>query len=79
MFPGLSTVWNDACGFCWFFLYFSIHTSVVVMVTMTAERYLVLTFPLKAARWFTVTRAKVTVAVEVAFVFCLDVQHIILR
>nr|KAG5709445.1 hypothetical protein BaRGS_023127 [Batillaria attramentaria] len=78
-FPGHETLKEGTCGFVFFLLYFSIHYNVVVMVTMTIERYIAIRFPLQAGRWFTLRRARILVAVEALLVFGLDMQHLILR
>ncbi|XP_070184836.1 C-C chemokine receptor type 1-like [Littorina saxatilis] len=39
-FPGHEVMVKGTCGLIFFLLYFSLHSNVVVMITMTAERYL---------------------------------------
>ncbi|KAK7113229.1 mu-type opioid receptor-like [Littorina saxatilis] len=78
-FPGHETMTHGTCGLVFFLLYFSIHYNVVVMVTMTVERWVAITFPLRAALWFSVKRARVVVIVEAVLVIGLDMQHLFLR
>ncbi|KAK7501804.1 hypothetical protein BaRGS_00006890 [Batillaria attramentaria] len=52
---------------------------VLVMVTMTIERYLAICFPLSAGRWLTLSRARLLVVLEAVLVAGLDVQHMFLR
>ncbi|KAL8569510.1 hypothetical protein ACOMHN_002057 [Nucella lapillus] len=78
-FPGHETLKEGSCGLVFFLLYFSIHFNVVLMITMTVERYLAICFPLRAPQWFTIRRARLVVLLEAVLVFGLDVQHLILR
>ena len=52
---------NWFCLQYWSLLYYSSTHMEWIMVAMTVERYIGITFPLKARGWWTLTRAKVSV------------------
>ncbi|XP_070183383.1 probable G-protein coupled receptor B0563.6 [Littorina saxatilis] len=78
-FPGHEVMVKGTCGLIFFLLYFSLHSNVVVMITMTAERYLAIRFPLKAMRWFTARRAKQAVAGVLLLTLLLNAHHLVIR
>ncbi|ESO90695.1 hypothetical protein LOTGIDRAFT_163961 [Lottia gigantea] len=78
-FPGYEIFHKGTCGLVFFLFYFGIHLNVLLMVTMTIERYLAIRFPLKAPGWFTIRKARVAILVEVLVVVSLDCHNFFTR
>ncbi|XP_076444961.1 neuropeptides B/W receptor type 2-like [Babylonia areolata] len=76
-FPGHEVLRQGTCGFVYFFFFFSIHYSVIVMSGMTIERYLAIRFPLMANRWCTPTKARLAVTVMCVGVVALDFHYLV--
>ncbi|ESP01662.1 hypothetical protein LOTGIDRAFT_172511 [Lottia gigantea] len=78
-FPGHEIFYTETCGLIFFLFYFAIHLNVALMVTMTAERYAAIRFPLKASRWFTIRKARVAILIQIFLVFTLDLHNFFTR
>ena len=53
-------------------LYATLHFSVWMVVTMTIERFIAVTYPLQASSWCTVKRAKIATIGIALFIFCIN-------
>ncbi|KAK6166315.1 hypothetical protein SNE40_023042 [Patella caerulea] len=78
-FPGHEIFFEGTCKLIMFLFFFAIHFNVIIMVTMTLERYLVIKFPLKASGWFSVRKARIIILIELLIVFLLDMHNFFTR
>ncbi|KAK6166314.1 hypothetical protein SNE40_023041 [Patella caerulea] len=78
-FPGHEIFYDGTCKLILFLFFFAIHFNVIIMVTMTMERYLVIKFPLKASGWFNVRKARIIILIELLIVFLLDMHNFFTR
>ncbi|XP_076450031.1 leukotriene B4 receptor 1-like [Babylonia areolata] len=62
------------CGLHYFLFYFSIHLDVLLLLAMTTDRFLVVTFPLRAQRWCTPKSALKAIAGFGVFSLGLNLQ-----
>ncbi|XP_025090398.1 somatostatin receptor type 5-like [Pomacea canaliculata] len=78
-FEGHEVLTTGSCGLIYFLFFFSIHSNVIVMVVMTAERYLAISHPLQAGQWFSKRKAQLAVVVTWVLVLMIDLHHLIIR
>lgn len=76
---GHEVLTTGSCGLIYFLFFFSIHSNVIVMVVMTAERYLAISHPLQAGQWFSKRKAQLAVVVTWILVLMIDLHHLIIR
>ena len=73
-YVNINSVWF--CKLHLFLFYLAIHTSVWLLVSMTIERYLAVTFPLKAKAWITRRRAVLTMSTVFILTLTLNLHNL---
>ncbi|KAK6166272.1 hypothetical protein SNE40_023008 [Patella caerulea] len=68
-----------SCGFIMFLFYFVIHWDVLLVLAMTFERYLVVTFPLRASRLVTTKKTAMTIVGLGFFSLSINLHNIFTR
>ncbi|PVD38046.1 hypothetical protein C0Q70_00656 [Pomacea canaliculata] len=70
---------SATCGMLYFLFFFFLHASVLLTVTMTVERYLMIKYPLKANVFFTVRKTRFAVATTFFVSFLVNVHNFFTR
>ena len=67
------------CATLQFLFYFALHSAVSILMAMTAERFVLVTFPLKAKKLCTRRRSMIIIGVTVLFIFAVDGHNLFTR